>query len=51
VSSSICRVSERRIRFLADAYADPGLGDDDARERALLVYAAYVGLIRPPWRR
>jgi len=45
VSSSIRRVSERRIRFLADAYVELGLGDDDARERALLVYAAYVGLI------
>ena len=45
VSSSIRRVSERRVRFLADAYSELGFGADDARDRALLVYAAYVGLI------
>jgi len=45
VSSSIRRMSERRIRFLADAYRELGFADADAHERALLVYAAYVGLL------
>jgi len=45
VSSSIRRMSERRIKFLAEAYRELGLGEAGAHERALLVYAAYVGLL------
>lgn len=45
VSAAIRRMSERRIRFLRDAYGELGLAETDARARALLVYAAYVGLL------
>jgi len=45
VSASIRRMSDRRIRFLRDAYAELGFAETEARERALLVYAAYVGLL------
>jgi len=45
VSSAIRRMSERRIKFLAEAYRELGLGEAGAHERALLVYAAYVGLL------
>ena len=45
VSAAIRRMSDRRIRFLRDAYRELGFGDAAAHERALLVYAAYVGLL------
>lgn len=45
VSSAIRRMSERRIKFLAEAYRELGLDEAGAHERALLVYAAYVGLL------
>ena len=45
VSAAIRRMSDRRIRFLRDAYRELGFGDAEAQERALLVYAAYVGLL------
>jgi|SRR6185436_10513456 len=45
VSAAIRRMSDRRIRFLEEAYGELGFGAADARERALLVYAAYVGLL------
>jgi hypothetical protein len=38
-------MSDRRIRFLRDAYRELGFGAAEAQERALLVYAAYVGLL------
>lgn len=40
------RVSERRIDYLEDCYRTLGLLPDEARHRALLVYAAYVGTMR-----
>jgi AcrR family transcriptional regulator len=45
VSAAIRRMSDRRIRFLRDAYRELGFADAAAHERALLVYAAYVGLL------
>lgn len=45
VSAAIRRMSERRIRFLQEAYGELGFAEGEARERALLVYAAYVGLL------
>lgn len=45
VSAAIRRMSGRRIRFLRDAYAELGFDESEAHERALLVYAAYVGLL------
>jgi len=45
VSAAIRRMSERRVRFLKKAYAELGFDEDVAQERALLVYAAYVGLL------
>jgi len=48
VSAAIRRISERRIRFLRDAYVELGLPAKDAQQRALLVYAAYVGMLHLP---
>jgi AcrR family transcriptional regulator len=45
VSAAMRRMSERRIRFLRDAYRELGFEAAQAQERALLVYAAYVGLL------
>ena len=39
------RVSERRLAFLLRAYRQLGLAAADARTRALLSYAAYVGAL------
>ena len=46
VSAAIRRMSARRVRFLRDAYRDLGFTEGKAQERALLVYAAYVGLLQ-----
>jgi AcrR family transcriptional regulator len=40
------RVSERRIDYLEECYRALGLPPEEARHRALLVYAAYVGTLR-----
>ena len=45
VTASIRRVSDRRIRFLAEAYRELGFDEEEARNRALLVYSAYAGLL------
>lgn len=45
VAASIRRITERRIRFLVDAYEELGLNRNDAREQALLAYTAYVGAL------
>lgn len=45
VVSAVRRVSERRIAFLRQTYEELGLRPRDANERALLVYASYVGLL------
>ena len=40
------RVSERRIDYLEECYRALGFPPEEARHRALLVYAAYVGALR-----
>jgi len=41
----IKRISSRRLRFLIESYAEAGLKPADARARALLAYAAYIGAL------
>jgi len=41
----IRRISNRRLRFLIESYAEAGLKPADARARALLAYAAYIGAL------
>lgn len=38
------RVTERRLRFIADAYGELGWPEDRASRRAALLYMPYVGL-------
>ena len=45
VAASIRRISDRRLKFLVDAYRQLGLNAADAREQALLAYTAYVGAL------
>ena len=45
VAASIRRISDRRLRFLVDAYRQLGLASADAKEQALLAYTAYVGAL------
>jgi AcrR family transcriptional regulator len=40
------RVTERRIGYLEDCYLALGLSVEDARNQALLVYAAHAGTVR-----
>lgn len=40
------RVSERRVGYLEECYRALGLSSEEAGHRALLVYAAYVGILR-----
>ncbi|MGH7486694.1 MAG: TetR/AcrR family transcriptional regulator [bacterium] len=41
----IRRISNRRLKFLIDSYSQAGLKRDEARSRALLAYAAYIGAL------
>lgn len=43
--SLLARVTTRRLRFLARAFRDYGLGATEARHRARLTYCAYVGFL------
>jgi AcrR family transcriptional regulator len=44
VKSAVARETERRLRYLTETYAEMGLSKPRARRRALLYYAAYLGL-------
>lgn len=44
VNPVVARVTERRLRYLADAYIQLGISRGRARRRALLLYTAYIGL-------
>ena len=44
-SSLLSRVTNRRLRFLARAFRDYGLGATEARHRARLTYCSYVGFL------
>jgi AcrR family transcriptional regulator len=46
VKPVMTRVSQRRMDLLVLAFRQAGLGHDDARHRARLVYAAYVGFLQ-----
>jgi AcrR family transcriptional regulator len=39
------RVSERRLDYLSDCFRAVGLAPDEAQQRALLAYAAYIGTL------
>jgi AcrR family transcriptional regulator len=41
----IRRISNRRLKFLIDSYVEAGLKRPEARSRALLAYAAYIGAL------
>lgn len=43
VSAALRRVTERRIAYVVDLFAEHGYGQDEARRRALLAYAQYLG--------
>jgi AcrR family transcriptional regulator len=45
VEKALARMSENRLRVLNKAYRDLGFDAPSARERALLVYSAYVGAL------
>jgi AcrR family transcriptional regulator len=45
VRAALARVSRRRLGYLEDCYEALGLSRRAARRRALLAYAAYIGLI------
>lgn len=46
VKPMMTRVSQRRMEFLEQAFRAAGLGDEAARHRARLTYAAYVGFLQ-----
>ncbi|MGH8114938.1 MAG: TetR/AcrR family transcriptional regulator [Rhodanobacteraceae bacterium] len=46
VKPVMTRVSQRRMDMLVLAFRQAGLGPDEARHRARLVYAAYVGFLQ-----
>lgn len=46
VATILRRISARRLKFLIDAYRELGLRVREAREQALLAYAAYLGALQ-----
>jgi len=46
VQPVIDRVSQRRLEYLTASFRQTGLGRDEARHRARLTYAAYVGFLQ-----
>jgi AcrR family transcriptional regulator len=46
VKPMMTRVSQRRMELLMLAFRQAGLGGEDARHRARLTYAAYVGFLQ-----
>jgi len=46
IAACVRRVSERRLKFLQDSYADLGLSAHDAREWALLTYSVFLGTLQ-----
>src|SRR5215207_1113489 len=46
VGPTLRRVSERRVDYLAECFRALGLTPEEARYRAFLAYAAYVGTLR-----
>lgn len=46
VAPVLHRVTQRRVAFLTDGYAELGLPPTQARHQALLAYAAYVGWVQ-----
>jgi AcrR family transcriptional regulator len=46
VAPVLHRVTQRRVAFLADGYAELGLSPAQARHQAAVAYAAYVGWVQ-----
>ncbi|NKE60652.1 TetR/AcrR family transcriptional regulator [Lentzea sp. PSKA42] len=46
VAPVLHRVTQRRVAFLADGYAELGLPPTQARHQAVVAYAAYVGWVQ-----
>ncbi|MDX8048597.1 TetR/AcrR family transcriptional regulator [Lentzea sp. BCCO 10_0798] len=46
VAPILRRVTERRVAFLAEAYAELGLPPERARQQAVVAYSAYVGWVQ-----
>jgi AcrR family transcriptional regulator len=45
VTAVLRRISDRRLRFLVAAYEELGFESEEAQNRAMLAYVAYVGLM------
>jgi AcrR family transcriptional regulator len=45
VAATLRRISDRRLKFLIEAYQALGFAKADAREQSLLAYTAYVGVL------
>ena len=46
VMTVLRRISDRRVAFLVAAYVELGFKSDEAENRAMLAYLAYIGLIQ-----
>lgn len=44
VKAVVERVTKRRLTYLTETYAEVGLPEARARQRALLLYSSYLGL-------
>ena len=46
IGAAVRRVAERRLGFMTECFAALGLADDEARRRALMAYAMYLGMLQ-----
>jgi AcrR family transcriptional regulator len=46
IGSTVRRVAERRLGFLAECFTALGLGEEDARRRAIMAHALYLGMLQ-----
>jgi AcrR family transcriptional regulator len=46
IGSAVRRVAERRLDFLAECFTALGLGEEEARRRAIMAYSLYLGMLQ-----
>ena len=46
IGAAVRRVAERRLEFMAECFAALGLGEEDARRRAVMAYSLYLGMLQ-----
>jgi AcrR family transcriptional regulator len=46
IGAAVRRVAEHRLGFMAECFVALGLGEEEARRRAIMAYALYLGMLQ-----